>query len=52
MSQLVGDQLKLIRLQARVVADDVVGRRVDGALANGLAHQEEVVVFRESLKWR
>ena len=41
MRQLVGDHLKLIRLEARVVADDIVGRRVDRAWANGLAHQEE-----------
>ena len=47
MSQLVGEVLHHVGRQTTLVVDDVVGRRVDGALPDGQRHQEEVVSLRK-----
>ena len=43
MSQLVRKLLKMIRLQSRVVLNDVVTRGVHSALPDGLGYQKEVI---------
>ena len=50
MSQLVGEVLHHVGRQTTLVVDDVVGRRVDGALPDGQRHQEEVVSLRKRLE--
>ena len=47
VSQLVGQHLDVLGLQAGGVLDDVVAGGVDGALPHRLGDQEEVVPGRE-----
>mgnify|MGYP001339087262 FL=1 len=43
VTQLVGQLLQVVRSEARVIPDHIIGRWVDGALPHTLGHKEEII---------
>ena len=52
VAQLVGQLLDVVRGEAGVVLDHVVGGRVDSALSHTLRHEEEVIPWEDYYSWK